>query len=73
VRLNGAEIRRRCRERGQTLTELLRSAGVSRTAYYALERRPRVIPRTVESVAEALGVPASMILEETDAVERRAH
>jgi transcriptional regulator with XRE-family HTH domain len=72
MRLNGPEIRRRCRERGLALSELLREAGVSRTAYYSLEKRRRVIPRSVEAVARALRVPAATILTDADDEKRRA-
>lgn len=41
---------------GITLTSALERAGVSRTAYYSLIRRPSVLPRTVQALAATLGV-----------------
>ena len=59
-----------CRERGVTLKELLREAGVSRTAYYAMTRKESVLPRSVLRIAEALGVSPNRFLHD-DTAERR--
>jgi hypothetical protein len=53
------------RERGFTLTEALRRAGVSRNAFYHLARRPTVVPRSVEALGAALGVPSAALLDDT--------
>ena len=51
------------RQRGESLSEVLRRAGVSRTAFYSLARRDSVLPKTVLALAAALGVSHSEILE----------
>jgi hypothetical protein len=61
------------RQRGLSLAEALRRARVSRTAFYSLARRPSALPRTVTSLARALGVPPSRLLrEEPGLAEARA-
>lgn len=72
MRLSAEAIRRRCEARGIPLTDVLRDAGVSRTAYYSLRRRESVLPKTVLRLAAALDAPASALLDETAAEERRA-
>src|SRR5688572_18449582 len=61
------------RQQGLSLAEALRRARVSRTAFYSLARRPSALPRTVTSLARALGVPPSRLLsEEPGLAEARA-
>jgi len=55
------------RVRGITLGTLLEQAGVSRTAYYSLARRPSILPRSVHALADALGVHPAEILAESSA------
>jgi len=50
-----------------TLGTLLERAGVSRTAYYSLARRPSVLPRSVHALAGALGLHPAEILAESSA------
>jgi transcriptional regulator with XRE-family HTH domain len=64
MRVAHRRIRRLARELGLPLTALLRRAGISRTAYYSLARRPTVLPKTIHALAEALHVPIAEILEE---------
>jgi lambda repressor-like predicted transcriptional regulator len=74
VRLDRDRIRDLARERGYSLAGLLRSADVSRTAYYSLVRRPSVVPGTVRALARTLGVPAREIFRDDggSAIERGA-
>lgn len=44
---------------------LLEHAGVSRTAYYSLARRPSVLPKSVHALAVALGLHPAELLEES--------
>jgi transcriptional regulator with XRE-family HTH domain len=64
MRIAHRRIRRLASELGLPLTEVLRRAGISRTAYYSLARRPTVLPKTIHALAEALDVPIAEILEE---------
>jgi transcriptional regulator with XRE-family HTH domain len=64
MRFDAAAVKQVARQQGLSLGEALRRAGVSRTAFYSLARRPTVLPRTVTSLARVLGVPASRLLEE---------
>ena len=73
MRLNLDKIKAICDQRGTTLAETLREAGVSRNAFYSLARRGSILPRSLEAVAEQLGVPVSTLLEEpVTPVERMA-
>jgi transcriptional regulator with XRE-family HTH domain len=72
MRLDAEAIRRRCEARGIPLSRVLRDAGVSRTAYYSLNRRESVLPKTVLRLAAALDAPASQLLDESLSEERRA-
>jgi lambda repressor-like predicted transcriptional regulator len=65
MRLDPRAVNRIARQQGLSLTAALRRAGVSRTAFYSLTRRPSALPRTVTSLARALGVPPSRLLLET--------
>ena len=61
------------RQQGLSLSEALRRARVSRTAFYSLARRPSALPRTVTSLARALGVsPSRLLREEPGLAEARA-
>lgn len=67
MKLSARRVRSLARQRGLTLTAALKRAGVSRTAYYSLVRRPSVVPRSVRALAAALGVaPAAILDEERD-------
>ena len=64
VKLSTGRIQRLCAERGLSLQGFLEAAGVSRTAYYSLARRPSILPRSVQAMARMLDVPPSALLEE---------
>jgi len=68
MKLAAYRIRCMARARGLTLAKLLEHAGVSRTAYYSLARRPSVLPNSVHAIAGALGLHPVEILEEPSAV-----
>ncbi|HEX5037116.1 MAG TPA: helix-turn-helix transcriptional regulator [bacterium] len=62
MRFSTDKTRDLCRRRGLTLQELLKKAGVSRTAYYSLSRRENLLPGTLQKVARALGVTSRALL-----------
>jgi transcriptional regulator with XRE-family HTH domain len=64
MRVAHERIRQLASELGLSLSTLLKQAGISRTAYYSLARRPTVLPKTIHALAEALDVPIAEILEE---------
>jgi transcriptional regulator with XRE-family HTH domain len=64
MRLSANQIKRLCARRSMTLQALLASIAVSRTAYYSLVRKDSVLPASVRSIAGALGVIPSSILDE---------
>jgi hypothetical protein len=67
MRLARATVHRIAKERGFTLTEALRRAGVSRNAFYHLARRDTVFPRSVDALAKALGVRTGALLDDPPA------
>lgn len=72
MKLAVARIKKLCSRRGLSLQALLKSAGVSRTAYYSLARKNSVLPGSVGAIAGALGIDPSAILEEAPPAEWRA-
>jgi transcriptional regulator with XRE-family HTH domain len=57
---------------GMSLSEVLRRAGVSRTAFYSLARRSTPLPKTITSLAASLGVsPRSLLRDEPRSVRAR--
>jgi transcriptional regulator with XRE-family HTH domain len=63
MRISTERVRELAASRGQSLSALLREAGVSRNAFYSLARRESVYPKTVSRVADALGVPETELFE----------
>ena len=58
-----------CRRNRMSLGALLAQAGVSRTAYFSLARKDNILPKSLRSIAHALGAPASaFLLEEAEVV-----
>jgi transcriptional regulator with XRE-family HTH domain len=72
MRLSGKNIEKQCRARNLSLNALLKRAGVSKTAFYHLLHKESVLPRSIEALAETLGVRASALLAEPDQETRRA-
>jgi hypothetical protein len=68
MRLDSDRIHDLARDRGYSLAGLLRSAGISRTAYYSLARRSSVVPGTVRALARTLGIPARELVRDDDDV-----
>ena len=61
-----------CDRQGIGLNELLRGAGVSRTAYYSLVRKDSVLPKSIRAIARQLNVRPAAFLEEINRAEQRA-
>ena len=72
MRLDRDHLASVCRERGTSLSRLLRDSGVSRNAYYALARKPSILPRSIERLAECLGVSASSLLTDEPVIPAAA-
>jgi len=71
MRLSSEKLKQLCSERRIQLKDLLRDAGVSRTAYYAMTRKESVLPKSVCRVADRLGVsPASFLSDDSAKVRR---
>ena len=67
-------IQELAKDAGLSLSVLLRRAGVSRTAYYALARKRSIFPRSLTAIAAELDVPVGELLRESGvdpATERR--
>ncbi len=60
--LDQAKIKEICASEGLSLRELLRRAGVSRTAYYSLANAPSLLPSSVHKLAKALNLQASQVV-----------
>jgi transcriptional regulator with XRE-family HTH domain len=71
MRLSSAKLEALREAKGLTLNALLRISGVSKTAYYHLLNKESVLPRSLESLAAALGVKASAFLAEGEDAKRR--
>jgi transcriptional regulator with XRE-family HTH domain len=72
MRLSGDNIKKLCGARELSLNALLKRAGVSKTAYYHLIDKKSVLPRSIETLALALGVRPLALLEATDRKSNRA-
>jgi transcriptional regulator with XRE-family HTH domain len=72
MRLSAETVRRLCARRGLSLKAFLETAGVSRTAYYSLIRRPSILPRSVHVMARCLDVPPSALVQEEPPAAARA-
>jgi transcriptional regulator with XRE-family HTH domain len=65
MRLSSKRVRILSEQQGLNVVSVLRKAGVSRNAFYTLARKPSVVPRSVQAIADALRLPVSTLLEET--------
>jgi len=72
MKLSGTTVKNLCGKRGIGLSDLLREAGVSRTAYYSLARKDSVLPKSIRAIARQLNVRPSSFLEEENRAEQRA-
>ena len=66
MRIKSDAIKDLCRQWGWTLNDLLKKAGVSRTAYYALTRKDNILPKSIQCIAKEMNVSPSEILLDTD-------
>lgn len=62
MQLAPKRIQEFCRAKRLSLNQLLKQAGVSKTAYYSLKRRGVVVPFTVLRLCKVLGVEPKEIL-----------
>ena len=72
MKLSGTRVKDLCEKRGIGLNDLLREAGVSRTAYYSLARKDSVLPKSIHAIARQLKVRPSAFLEEGSRAKQRA-
>lgn len=70
MRFDAEAVRSIARRQGLSLAEALRRARVSRTAFYALSRRPSGLPGTITSIARVLGTSPTLLLSETPGAGR---
>lgn len=66
MRIELNTLKTMAKRRGLGLSALLREAGVSKTAFYSLVRRPSILPKSVESIARELNVSPAEFLEFDD-------
>ena len=71
MRVSCYKIKTICKNRGLSLTVLLKQARISRTAYYSLTQKELVVPKSLQTLAESLGVTVSDILFDPAEEERR--
>lgn len=70
MKISHKMVQAQCRRRGITLSELLKSAGVSRNAYYSLAKKKSVVPKSLIQLAECLNTPVSDLLHDEAKVLR---
>ncbi len=71
MRIDTANLKELCRKKRIRLHDLLKEAGVSRTAYYSLTRKESVLPKSVGRIAQHLGVsPLRFLDDPTGKIER---
>ena len=73
MRLGSEKVKSLCAERGISIGELLKQAGVSRNAYYSLARRDSLLPRTVQALANGLAVEESELLTSESREVEKTH
>jgi len=72
MHISRTTVKRLCADRKMPLGELLRLAGVSRTAYYSLVRKDSVLPKSIGRLARTLAVsPAAFLVDDTAVIARR--
>lgn len=71
MRINKQALQKLCAGRGLRLKELLEKSGVSKTAYYHLVYKSRLLPGSLYDIAGALGVRPSAFLEEEGLEEKK--
>lgn len=71
MKLSLEKIESLCQEQGLSVARMLREAGVSPNAFYALGRKESVLPRSLNRISERLSVPASAFLDEVPTASQR--
>jgi len=71
VRISLEAIKDKCLQRGITLSELLKQAGVSRNAFYTIAREKHVLPKSIRAIAKSLNIsPSEFLTEDTPEMEK---
>ncbi len=65
------KIQTLAQRQGLSLQQLLAKAKVSKTAYYSILRKNSVLPKSIRSLAAALDVKPSALLEEENPAEKK--
>lgn len=73
MRISKKKLEDISRKQGLTLKDLLEKSFVSKTAYYNLIYRDRLLPGSVYALADALGVMPSDFLEELNPEEKKMY
>ena len=71
MKLSLAKIESLCQQQGLSVARMLREAGVSPNAFYALGRKESALPRSLNRISERLEVPASAFLDEVPTASQR--
>ena len=66
MQLSADKVKRLCKKQGITVTDLLRQAKVSKTAYYSLLRKDCLLPKSLLSLARSLKVKPGAFLRDSD-------
>jgi len=70
VQLSSEKLKKQCGQRQMRLSDVLKQAGVSRTAYYSLVRKDSVLPKSILRIARHLDVNPSALLDNGEAKVR---
>jgi transcriptional regulator with XRE-family HTH domain len=65
MKLNYSYIKEVCKSRSISVSQVLRDAGVSRTAFYSLLRQESLVPKSLLAISGTLAVPVEDLLEES--------
>ncbi len=71
MRINAGMLQKLYKNKGLLLKDLLEKSGVSKTAYYNILYKRRLLPGSIYDLAKVLGVGPSAFLEEENPEERR--
>ncbi len=71
MHIDVAKLRKLAQRRGLSLHQALRTAHVSRTAYYSLVRKDNLLPKSLQALADALAVPVTAFLSEPNVAEQK--
>lgn len=67
MNLSVQKVRELCATRHLNLSAVLRQAGVSRTAYYSLARKPSILPKSILRIAQHLKVNPTALIDNDEA------